>query len=123
MTTFNYLFGATIVAHWFSDFFSQTQEMSVKKSKSALWLTYHVSVYTGAMSFLLMFCGVLNAWLSVLIFVTHWITDFITSKITSRLWKKATVSGDYHNFFVVVGVDQMIHILTLWVLAIIFMRN
>lgn len=42
-------------------------------------------------------------------FITHWITDYNTSRWTSKLWAK----GDVHNFFVVVGGDQLIHYLTL----------
>jgi hypothetical protein len=39
----------------------------------------------------------------------HFCTDAITSNITSYLWKK----GDRHNFFAVIGLDQLIHVLCL----------
>jgi len=38
-------------------------------------------------------------------FITHWVTDYFTSKWTSRLWEEKQV----HNFFVVIGLDQLIH--------------
>jgi hypothetical protein len=37
--------------------------------------------------------------------VLHFITDFYTSRLTSYFWS----IGDRHNFFVVVGLDQLIH--------------
>lgn len=46
----------------------------------------------------------------------HFGTDFFTSRWTSALYAKQ----DWHNFFAVVGFDQLIHqatlALTLWVL-------
>ena len=35
----------------------------------------------------------------------HFVTDAITSRITGYFWAK----NDAHNFFVVIGFDQMIH--------------
>jgi hypothetical protein len=42
-------------------------------------------------------------------FITHGVTDYFTSKWTSRLWEEKKV----HDFFVVIGLDQLIHATTL----------
>jgi hypothetical protein len=105
------------VIHWVSDFLCQTHEMSLKKSKSILWLSYHVIVYTLMTTFLWsIFFGnmMINPLTTILLifgitFITHWITDYFTSRWTSRLWEEKQV----HNFFVVIGLDQLIHATTL----------
>lgn len=105
------------VIHWVSDFLCQTHEMSLKKSKSILWLSYHVIVYTLMTTFLWsIFFGnmMINPLTTILLifgitFITHWITDYFTSRWTSRLWEEKQV----HNFFVIIGLDQLIHAITL----------
>jgi hypothetical protein len=42
--------------------------------------------------------------------IMHFITDAITSRTTSYLWQK----GERHWFFVVIGLDQAIHMTTLF---------
>ena len=104
--------------HWLSDFVCQTHEMSIKKSKSILWLTYHVTVYSAVTSILwLTFFGlgpdvkIIATFIPVFLitFGTHWVSDYFTSKWTSRLWAEEKV----HEFFVVIGLDQLIHATTL----------
>lgn len=104
---------AVIIAHWVADFVFQTHWMAVNKSKDNLALGSHVLIYiiiigliigiplyvNGYMSYV-----VVSSWL-VVNGILHFITDYITSRITSKLWAKQ----DYHNFFVVVGLDQVIH--------------
>lgn len=102
---------AMIVAlHWVADFILQTLKQSMNKSKSNKYLTVHVATYT-AMLFLMCFkLGWLNGAKWALVNgILHWPTDWITSRMTSRLWTK----GDVHNFFVVIGFDQAVHLLTL----------
>ena len=103
-----------ILVHWFADFVLQTHHMSTRKSSSNYYLTLHVTVYAFATIFLwalvlpllqihLTFNGV---WLSVIaIFAMHWVTDYFTSRWTSRLYKEE----NYHDFFVVIGFDQVLH--------------
>lgn len=111
-----------LFTHWIADFVCQTHEMSINKSKSNWWLSYHVVVYSivTLFSWLFMF-GYVNSyikytftltdwiWLFPITFLTHWITDYFTSRWTSKLY----VKGDIHNFFVVIGLDQFIHYTTL----------
>ncbi len=47
---------------------------------------------------------------ALLLFVTHWVIDYCTSRITSQLWQ----AGDVHYFFVVVGFDQLLHLLSIY---------
>jgi hypothetical protein len=103
-----------LLVHWFADFVLQTHHMSTRKSSSNYYLTLHVTVYTFATVFLwalilpllqihLTFSGV---WLSfIAIFAMHWVTDYFTSRWTSRLYKEEK----YHDFFVVIGFDQVLH--------------
>ena len=115
-----------VFAHWFGDFVLQRHWMATNKSKNWLALSSHVIVYTASLYFTMMTTGALlvlivyddapNAviyamtpfayflWV-VVNGVLHFVTDAITSRITSKLW----VKGDMHNFFVVVGFDQLIH--------------
>ena len=39
------------------------------------------------------------------IFITHWLTDYFTSRLTSKLYKEER----YHDFFVMIGFDQVLH--------------
>lgn len=84
--------------HWFADFVLQTDAMAKGKSKTYRWLALHVLVYMLPLLFFGYKFAVING-------VLHWITDFFSSRMTSKLWAK----GDVHNFFVVIGIDQAIH--------------
>ena len=125
MTISVLLVAQIIFAHWFSDFVLQSGWMATNKSKNWLALSSHVAVYTVAFALTMLslstFIGMnetgtvqhavfvltpyaFATWIA-LNGVLHFVTDAVTSRITSRLWAK----GDMHNFFVVVGLDQMIH--------------
>lgn len=88
--------------HFIGDFIWQTDAMAKNKSTSVKWLSSHCAVYT---LFLLPI-----GWKFALINgVLHWVTDFFTSRATAYLWKKE----ERHWFFVVIGLDQAIHMTTL----------
>ena len=100
-----------IFAHWVADFVCQTHWQASNKSKNWNALTRHVASYMAVMGALcapiFMLRGVTVYWVAfvVITFAAHFVTDAITSRITSRLYAK----GDWHNFFVVVGFDQVLH--------------
>ena len=97
---------AFIWLHWFADFFLQNDKMATSKSTSFLWLGAHCSTYGMA------FIG--WGWkFALLQAIYHFIVDAISSRVTSHLFAK----GDRHNFFVVIGLDQALHITITLLLA------
>lgn len=112
--------------HFLADFIFQTDEMAKGKSKSNFVLTEHVATYTFIMflgNVIFMFPHLAEMGLTVremdllfaiyilYIFGTHWGTDWITSRINSKLFKQ----GKTHLFFVSIGLDQLIHYITIMV--------
>lgn len=105
-------FVVLLAVHWVADFVLQTHWQASNKSKSNKALLYHVAAYTIVLwtvtPFLFGISG--GAALFVLInSVLHFATDYCTSRTSSVLYAKQ----DWHNFFVVVGFDQLIHQVTL----------
>ena len=88
--------------HFIADFIFQSDEMAINKSKSFMWLTFHVFMYS-------IIFGAFGLKFWAITFVTHWITDAITSRINSKLY----AANQRHWFFVGIGFDQAIHITTL----------
>ena len=104
--------------HFIGDFMLQTHKQATNKSKSIKYLTYHVLTYCLPF-FALIALGGLSynmLYFFLLLFGTHWLTDFFSSKATSYFYRKQ----DWHNFFVIVGFDQLVHIITLMYLTDIF---
>lgn len=109
-------FVALLAAHWASDFVLQTHWQASNKSKNWNALTRHVAVYTAAMTIGLALIVLPDKGLIAIslpfagiTFVTHFATDAITSRVSSHFYAKQ----DWHNFFVVIGFDQLIHQVTL----------
>jgi len=102
---------ALSLAHWIFDFVFQTHWMATNKSKSNKALGAHVGVYTiGMLLFGSIFLSPFNAFLfGISNGVLHFCVDWVTSRCTARLYTK----GDFHNFFVVIGFDQFIHLATM----------
>lgn len=88
--------------HFLADFILQSDEMARGKSTSNKWLGLHVLVYT----IIFMIVGPTYA---ILNGVLHFITDWFTSRLSAKMWKAERV----HDFFVVIGGDQLIHTITL----------
>jgi Protein of unknown function (DUF3307) len=105
---------AILVAHWIADFIAQTDQMAKNKSTSNKWLISHVITYGATMGLLMiiMLTKFPLVWL-VVNTLAHGATDYVTSRITSRLWK----ANEVHWFFVVVGLDQLIHMMTMFITA------
>ena len=98
-----------LFTHWIADFVCQTDEMAVNKSTSNFWLSLHVFVYTawliplawyifdGDVERTLMWVGGNMS--------LHYTVDFFTSRINAWFWR----NNRRHDFFVMVGLDQLIH--------------
>lgn len=103
---------AIIWVHFIADFLLQSDWMALNKSKSFTALYTHSFVYSLPFIFIVYFCNMhgLYAFVFILaIFLSHFLVDGISSKITSWLYKR----GERHWFFVVIGLDQAVHMTTL----------
>jgi hypothetical protein len=101
-----------LVIHFLADFALQTHEQAQKKSESNKWLTYHVTTYsvTWLVSMLFFTNSIpLAISFACITFLCHWATDWATSRIGKPFWK----NNDFHNGFVVVGADQVLHYIQL----------
>lgn len=96
--------------HFVADFVCQSDWMARNKSKANIPLLTHVSVYSLPFFWFGWRYALANAG-------AHFVTDWITSRASSRLWAKQKV----HWFFVVIGLDQAIHMSTLVLTLPIFL--
>lgn len=112
-----------LTVHWIADFVLQTSWQAENKSKRLDALAWHVGVYTGvlAVAAIVLF-GIEGAPFAAVNGSLHFTTDYFTSRLNSRLYAKAYPTQRWHNFFVSVGFDQLIHQITLgttmWLLLV-----
>lgn len=122
-----------LTTHFVGDFVLQTHWMASNKSKDNVALVLHVVVYSAVLATGTFAAGVgllvlgalphaaISGLLSGFVLVNaalHFATDYFTSRWTSRLlkqWLDGSMqdSRHVHNFFVVIGLDQLIHHVTL----------
>lgn len=88
--------------HWVADFIMQTRWMATNKSSSNLALGTHILVYMIPMSMFGLYFAIVNG-------ILHFIVDYFTSRGTSYLWKKK----ETHMFFILIGLDQFLHMVCL----------
>lgn len=108
-----------LVTHWVADFVFQTDWMARNKSKQNYPLFVHMAVYTlfllpFALIFLPTYCVL---WFLVFNFFLHGYIDYQTSRVTSRLAAQNRYgSQTVPNFgmFSIIGLDQMLHYLSLF---------
>jgi hypothetical protein len=110
-----------LLIHFLADFGLQTHQQATLKNSDNKYLAYHVGVYSLIWLLALISYGISfkeAAEFAVFTFIFHFITDFVTSRIGNPFWEK----NDYHNGFVVVGFDQVLHYIQLiycWKLLIL----
>lgn len=92
------------VVHFVADFIFQTDWQAKNKSSSLEALARHVFIYS------LCFYICFGFQFFLITFALHFLIDYNTSRISKRLWE----AQDSHMFFVVVGFDQLLHLLQLW---------
>jgi hypothetical protein len=100
------------IIHFLADFGLQTSKQAEMKSKSNLYLFYHVGVYS--MVWFISMYGFSGDILGTLVFSlvtfwTHFVIDWVTSRISSNFFSEK----DYHNGFVTIGFDQSLHCIQL----------
>lgn len=101
-----------LFTHWLADFVFQTDWMAKSKSTSIPILVVHTLVYT------LVFAAILLLLLGpsiplIQFLLVNWIAHTLVDYITSRISKVLYTANDIHNFFVVIGFDQLLHAITL----------
>lgn len=129
------IFSFLLIIHWFADFKFQSHRVAVTKSRDNLALVEHVAFYIGtfiyffAMVWILLYLGGVNPQRAVLFqsytalasflvanFILHFCTDYVTSRMSSFRWKEQR----WHDFFEVIGCDQLIHQMSLAVTMFYF---
>lgn len=109
-----------IFTHWIADFIAQSDWMAKNKSKDNFALTVHILSYSTVLMFFAILTNLIKQFIGlpttihVITFVAvngvaHFAIDYVTSRISSKLWAK----GQVHNFFVCIGFDQALHMVTL----------
>lgn len=98
--------------YFLTDFGLQTHDQAVNKSSKIYDLVCHTSIYS--LCFLIIISLITNFKIglefAIITFLAHTITDYITNRISKIYFEKQ----DYHNGFVVVGFDQLLHYIQLF---------
>lgn len=111
-----YIIIQILLIHFLADFGLQTREQAQKKGEGNsfenVYLFEHVLNYS--LVFFVWFWAQTERFSGALLFFfmtffTHYLTDWITSRLSKPLFK----SENYHDGFVIVGADQLIHTITL----------
>jgi hypothetical protein len=96
-----------LLVHWIADFVLQTNEQATTKSSSIEALCKHTVTYSAVWVMALALIG--GGWMSVVFglitFITHTTQDYFTSRWVKHYFDKR----NYHNGFVVIGLDQILH--------------
>ena len=112
-----------LAVHWVADFVLQTHWQASNKSKRLDALARHVSTYTVCLFFTALFIFPTTEfdflWFTLVNGALHFCTDYVTSRWSSRMW----AAQRWHDFFVVIGFDQLIHQVTLAVTLWVFLSN
>ena len=126
-----------IIIHWFADFVLQTDKQAKDKSKNWSDLLEHTLSYStiwfivGNLLWILYDDIWIGAKFALITFIAHTITDYFTSRLNSKLIPKREYAHNYgnvidkysffryktenwHNFFVSVGFDQVLHYIQLF---------
>lgn len=87
--------------------------MGNNKSESIKWLSIHVLVYSfvlliGLVPLLIDFKFLIIKWV-IINGILHWITDFFSSKVAKFFYLK----NNLYYFWLIIGLDQLIHAITL----------
>ena len=104
-----------LIIHFFFDFVFQSHWMATNKSKNNAALALHVAIYSSGvclmtiLNFPLFSFGTACAFI-FLNTIWHFLTDYITSRLSSKRWAEQR----WHDFFVIIGLDQVCHYLTLF---------
>lgn len=136
------VFVIILAAHFVGDFVLQTHWQASNKSKNNVALVEHVLVYTAVLGLVSgVLLGFNGLWFSFVWIngVLHFCTDYLTSRWSAAYFRPAMygtfqmtklIEADaptpkdleslrlnpdrhWHNFFVVIGFDQLIHQVTL----------
>ena len=103
-----------LFAHWVADFVCQTDYMALNKSKSLAILILHSIVYFTIICLGYEIIGFYEPYSFNMLFLlnlpAHFIIDMFSSNVTSYLWKREK----RHWFFVVIGFDQFLHYVVLF---------
>lgn len=97
-----------LLIHFLGDFGLQTHQQATLKGTSNKFLFFHVAVYSLVWWIALLsygYAGLEVILFVVITFVSHFMTDYLTSRIGKPFWE----NNDFHNGFVVVGFDQILH--------------
>jgi len=95
--------------HTIGDFVMQTDWMATNKSKNIDVLSIHAATYSLVFIPLVFLFGIPAIFFIVVNCLLHALVDYRTSKATAQLWKQ----GNRHDFFVMIGFDQFLHIVCL----------
>lgn len=117
-----YLILFVLVIHFLADFSLQTHMQATMKSTKPLFLIKHTITYS-LVWFICFFIYLglvtddtflenLRNSLSffMITFTAHTLTDFVTSKMVKERFDKE----DFHNGFLIIGVDQVLHYIQLF---------
>lgn len=104
-----------LVSHFIADFIIQTDYQAKNKYKGGMALIDHVnsySIFMGLSS--LLYLSFEHAWVFAgITIITHYLIDLVSSNVGKIFWKK----GDTRQGFMVVGFDQLLHYIQLFLTA------
>lgn len=96
-----------LVWHFMADFVLQREKWKRTKSSSMIALSLHCLTYGAIMFMMVSFLSPIWAIFNML---AHFVIDYFTSRIMKPLWE----DGEFNDFFFYLGLDQLMHYLTLF---------